>query len=53
MQSIMDLLPGETELGDQDLKGIESVQPCTRKKEASQRRITRTLKMDLSILNKD
>lgn len=53
MQSIMDLLPGETELGDQDLKGMEFVETCTRKEEASQRRTTRTLQMDLSISNKD
>ena len=53
MQSKLCLLPGETELEDQDPKGLEFVEACTRKKNGSQRRITRTLKTDLSIFNKD
>ena len=32
MQSKLCLLPGETELEDQDLKGMEFVEACTRKK---------------------
>ena len=53
MQRKLCLLPEETELENQDLKGVEFVEACTRRKNASQRRITRTLQTVLSIFNKD
>lgn len=37
----MDLSPGETELGDQDLRGTEFVEPSSRKKGASQNQESR------------
>lgn len=52
MQSIMGLLPTDTGIIDQGLKGDGFVKPCTKKKEASHKGRARNLQKDLSIFNK-